>query len=73
MLITHDVAEAIVMSDRIIVLGGRPAGVVADISVGLPRPRDAVSIHGEGGELFREVWHKLEAASSHGGTNAHGS
>jgi NitT/TauT family transport system ATP-binding protein len=72
MLITHDVAEAIVMSDRIIVLGGRPAGVIADISVGLPRPRDAVSIHGEGGELFREIWHKLETASSHGSPNAHG-
>jgi NitT/TauT family transport system ATP-binding protein len=72
MLITHDVAEAIVMSDRIIVLGGRPAGVMADIRVGLPRPRDAVSIHGEGGELFREVWHKLETASSHGSQNAHG-
>jgi NitT/TauT family transport system ATP-binding protein len=72
MLITHDVAEAIVMSDRIIVLGGRPAGVMADIRVGLPRPRDAVSIHGEGGELFREVWHKLETASSHGSPNAHG-
>jgi NitT/TauT family transport system ATP-binding protein len=62
-LITHDVSEAIVMSDRIIVLGGRPAGVMADIPVLLPRPRDVARVHGEGGELFREVWSKLEAAT----------
>jgi NitT/TauT family transport system ATP-binding protein len=62
-LITHDVAEAIVMSDRIIVLGGRPARVVADIPVRLKRPRDVVAVHGEGGGLFREVWDRLEAAT----------
>jgi NitT/TauT family transport system ATP-binding protein len=62
-LITHDVGEAILMSDRIIVLGGRPAGVVADIEVKLPRPRNAATIHADGSELFTEIWSKLDAAS----------
>ncbi len=63
-LITHDVAEAILMSDRIIVLGGRPARIMADIKVPLGRPRDASTIHTDGSGLFQEVWAQLEAASS---------
>ena len=38
-LITHDVREAIFLSDRIYVLSPRPATVVREIGVGLPRPR----------------------------------
>ena len=71
-LITHDVAEAIMMSDRIIVLGGRPAGVVADIEVTLTRPRNPATIHAEGAQLFREIWGKLEAASIKPATHTSG-
>ena len=65
-LITHDVAEAIVMSDRVIVLGGAPATVLADISVQLPRPRDPVAIHSthESAELFKSIWAHLREAAS---------
>ena len=39
LLITHDVREAVFLSDRIYVFSQRPATVVAEIDVPLPRPR----------------------------------
>jgi sulfonate transport system ATP-binding protein len=38
-LITHDIEEALVLSDRIIVLQGPPASVRRDVEITLPRPR----------------------------------
>lgn len=37
--ITHDVEEAVYLSDRVIVLSARPARVVKQLAVTLPRPR----------------------------------
>jgi sulfonate transport system ATP-binding protein len=39
LLVTHDVEEALFMSNRVIVLSDRPAAIIADISVDLPFPR----------------------------------
>jgi NitT/TauT family transport system ATP-binding protein len=40
LLVTHDVEEAVYMSDRVLVLSTRPARVVEEIEVDLPYPRD---------------------------------
>ncbi|RUU34273.1 ABC transporter ATP-binding protein [Mesorhizobium sp. M6A.T.Ca.TU.002.02.2.1] len=39
LLITHDVREAVFLSDRIYVLSGRPARVLREIAIPLPHPR----------------------------------
>jgi NitT/TauT family transport system ATP-binding protein len=39
LLVTHDVEEALFMSNRVIVLSSRPAAIKADIIVDLPFPR----------------------------------
>jgi NitT/TauT family transport system ATP-binding protein len=41
LLITHSIPEAIFLSDRIVVLGPRPAKILDVVTVSLPRPRDA--------------------------------
>lgn len=38
-LATHDIDEAIFLSDRIIVLGGKPASIINNFKVGFPHPR----------------------------------
>jgi NitT/TauT family transport system ATP-binding protein len=39
LFVTHDVDEAVYLSDRVVVLGGSPAGIADDIAIDLPRPR----------------------------------
>ncbi|TJX13740.1 ABC transporter ATP-binding protein [Tissierella creatinini] len=38
--ITHDIAEAITLADRIILMSYRPSNIKAEYEVNLPRPRD---------------------------------
>ena len=59
--ITHDIAEAIMLADRIILLGYRPATIKAVYEVRLPRPglwmsRNTIPIFG----TRKEIWSTIK-------------
>ncbi len=39
-MVTHNIEEAVYMSDRILILSHRPANVVKEIHINIPRPRE---------------------------------
>jgi NitT/TauT family transport system ATP-binding protein len=43
LLVTHNIEEALIMADRLVVLSHRPSRVLEQVSVKLPRPRDRKS------------------------------
>lgn len=52
MLVTHSISEAVLLSDRILVLSPRPAAIIADIAVPMARPRRGEMI---GSDMFRAL------------------
>lgn len=43
-LVTHDIDEALVLADRVVVFGGQPGSIEAEVIVDLPRPRDRTDL-----------------------------
>jgi len=40
LFVTHSIREAVFLSDRVLVMNRRPATIIGDVAIGLPRPRD---------------------------------
>jgi len=58
LFVTHDLEEAIALSDRVIVLTAGPAQVKADFRIDLPRPRTAREVRFDPKflEIYQNIW-----------------
>ena len=62
LFITHSIAEAVFLGDRVIVMSPRPGRIVQTVTVDLPRPRDLDVMTGpEFGDLVRSIRRHLDA------------
>ncbi|MCO5132433.1 MAG: ABC transporter ATP-binding protein [Xanthobacteraceae bacterium] len=60
-LITHDIDEALKVSDRVLLLGGAPASVIGEWRIDLPKPRE--DLIAELGAIRVEILSTLRAAA----------
>lgn len=61
-LITHDLAEAIALADRVILFTRAPGRIKATFEVALPRPRSIRSLQGDGQfhRIYEAIWRELQ-------------
>jgi NitT/TauT family transport system ATP-binding protein len=60
--VTHDLGEALNLSDRVVVFGAKPGRIKMIKAIDLPRPRDVFKIrfHPDFGRIYEELWSVLE-------------
>lgn len=63
LFVTHDLVEAITLSDRILTFTARPGQIKREYAVTLPRPRPVYRIHEVPGfaQLHEELWRDIRA------------
>ncbi len=65
LMVTHDIDEAILISDRVLVLSEKPAGIAAEEIINLPRPRTrAVTMDENFLAAKRRIYGHLSAETS---------
>lgn len=66
LFVTHDLSEAVAVSDRVVVMTSRPGRIVADIAIDLPRPRSIRALQKDPHfhELYAQLWSHLETGWS---------
>jgi NitT/TauT family transport system ATP-binding protein len=67
LLITHNITEAVQMSDRILVMTYRPGRLKRIVEIDLPRPRTSEIVGSEAfGRYVAEIWNDLREEASRG-------
>lgn len=66
LFITHDIEEAIYLSDRIWVLSRRPSEILQELAIGFPRPRNQVHTRGEPRfmEIRNDIYRQIGSPST---------
>lgn len=64
--VTHDIEEAVYLSDRVLVINGTPATITHEIVVDLPRPRDQITT--KESDTYLRLRHEVHEAIHQAGT-----
>ena len=67
LLITHNLTEAVQLSDRVIVMTYRPGRIKRIVDIDLPHPRDSDVVGSDRfGRYVAEIWHDLREEATRG-------
>jgi len=67
LLITHNITEAVQLSDRVLVMTYRPGRLKRIVAIDLPHPRDSEVVSSTAfGRYVAEIWHDLREEASLG-------
>jgi NitT/TauT family transport system ATP-binding protein len=67
LLITHNITEAVQLSDRVVVMTYRPGKVKRMVEIALPRPRSSEIVSSEAfGRYVAQIWSDLREEASRG-------
>ena len=67
LLITHNITEAVQLSDRVVVMTYRPGQVKRVVEIALPRPRSSEIVSSEAfGRYVAQIWSDLREEASRG-------
>jgi NitT/TauT family transport system ATP-binding protein len=67
LLITHNLTEAVQLSDRVLVMTYRPGRLKRTVDIDLPHPRDSEVVSSDAfGHYVAEIWHDLREEASRG-------